>query len=86
MRRELRSKIKEWRTLIQSASTQQPQAQAAPSLSVPAPPDPCQPEVDQIGALMDEMGEFLDSWEPRFEDAEEALQCCRIANPGSEPL
>lgn len=86
MRAELLLKVQELRTLIQSASTPQPQAQAELSLSVPAPPDPCQPEVDQIGALLEEMGAFLDSWEPRFQDADEALRCCRIANPGSEPL
>lgn len=81
---ELRLKVAEIRTLISARNTPQPQAQVEQSASVP-PVDPCQPEVDAIGALLEELGTFLDSWEPRFSDAEEALDCCRIANPGSEP-
>ena len=86
MRAELLLKVQELRALLPTTNTPQPQVQAEPSQSATAPPDPCQEEVDQIGALLEEMGAFLDSWEPRFQDADEALRCCRIANPGSEPL
>ena len=80
---ELRLKVAEIRTLIAAVNTPQQQPMGEQSASVA--PDPCQPEVGVIGGLMDELVTFLDSWEPRFSDAEEALDCCRIANPGSEP-
>ena len=47
------------------------------------PPDPCQPELDALGALMVEYDTFMDDWEPRLLAAAEALECCRIANQGS---
>lgn len=51
--------------------------------AVPIPPDPCQPELDALGALMTEYDTFMDDWEPRLLAAAEALECCRVANPGS---
>lgn len=83
MQTALRSKVAEIRTLIAAVNTSQPQPTGEQSASVA--PDPCQPELDAIGNLIDELVTFLDSWEPRFAAAEEALDCCRIANPGSEP-
>lgn len=79
----LRSKVAEIRAMIAAGNTPQQPSQGEQSAS--AAPDPCQPELNTIGSLMDELATFLDSWEPRFADAEEALECCRIANPGSEP-
>ena len=54
-------------------------------LTIPelVPPDPCQPELDELGALMQEYDTFMDDWEPRLLAAAEALECCRTANPGS---
>ena len=49
----------------------------------PIPPDPCQLELDELGALMQEYDTFMDDWEPRLLAAVEALECCRTANPGS---
>lgn len=51
--------------------------------AVPIPPDPCQQELDDLGALMKEYDTFMDNWEPRLLAAAEALECCRVANPGS---
>jgi len=51
--------------------------------ATPIPPDPCQPELDELGALMTEYDTFMDDWEPRLLAAAEALECCRIANQGS---
>ena len=52
-------------------------------IATPIPPDPCQPELDELGALMTEYDTFMDDWEPRLLAAVEALECCRTANPGS---
>lgn len=82
MGKELHSKVAEIKAIVATLNTPQQQSQVEQSLSAP---DPCQPEIDALGALMEELGTFLDSWEPRFLEAEEALQCCRIANPGSGP-
>jgi hypothetical protein len=49
----------------------------------PIPPDPCQLELDELGALMTEYDTFMDDWEPRLLAAAEALECCRTANQGS---
>ena len=53
------------------------------AVPIPIPPDPCQPELDALGALMTEYDTFMDDWEPRLLAAAEALECCRVANPGS---
>lgn len=81
MQTALRSKVAEIKALAGNTPQQQPKAEQSASVA----PDPCQHELDVIGSLMDELVTFLDSWEPRFADAEEALDCCRIANPGSGP-
>lgn len=66
--------------LSQTVADSSPSAGA--EMTVP-PPDPCQPELDALGALMQEYDAFMDDWEPRLRAAAEALECCRVANPGS---
>ncbi len=72
------------RRALQKLQERQSQMAVESSASL-VPPDPCQPELNAVGALLTQFDQFMDQWEPEFLDAMEALDCCRIAHPEFVP-